>query len=153
MRWLEHLCIQYLEGTINPQNVLEALKYASHLKLFFLKEFCLKFITKESSYTQIVMSKEFECLEQPLMVEIVRRRQIPRCHIAPEPMFENTSMIHGNFCRNIYCYILRPLFKSSLNRQMIYLLQWLCWNRIWHSFWKLEEKISVISHSCWTRHL
>lgn len=91
MRWLEHLCIQYLEGTINTQNVLEALKYASHLKLFFLKEFCLKFITKESSYTQIVMSKEFELLEQPLMVEIVRRRQIPRRHIAPEPMFENTS--------------------------------------------------------------
>ncbi|CAL8110859.1 unnamed protein product [Orchesella dallaii] len=89
MRWLEHLCIAYLEGTINTQNVLEALKYASHLKLFFLKEFCLKFITKETSYTQIVMSKEFECLEQPLMVEIVRRRQIPRCHVAPEPMFEN----------------------------------------------------------------
>lgn len=84
MRGLEQLCINYLEATINPQNVLEALKYASHQKLFFLKEFCLKFITKETSYTQVVMSKEFEMLEQPLMVEIVRRRQIPRCLIASE---------------------------------------------------------------------
>lgn len=91
MRWLEQLCLQYLEATISTQNVLEALKYAAHLKLFFLKEFCLKYITRETSYTQIVMSKEFELLEQPLMVEIVRRRQIPKCHVPQEPMFENTS--------------------------------------------------------------
>lgn len=99
MRWLEHLCIQYLEATINTQNVLEALKYASHLKLYFLKEFCLKFITKETSYTQIVMSKEFELLEQPLMVEIVRRRQIPKNHTEHHPMFENSSKkpIHFSF--------------------------------------------------------
>ncbi|CAG7833679.1 unnamed protein product [Allacma fusca] len=88
MRWLEQLCIQYLEATISILNVLEALKNASHLKLYFLKEFCLKFIVKESNYTQIVMSKEFETLDQPLMVEIVRRRQVPRSQVIPEPAFD-----------------------------------------------------------------
>ena len=105
-----------------------ALKNASTLSLNIIKEFCLKFIIKESNYNQvlspnkiyvcilkvieikilkvfqgyrrmklfklssinshskfiwsilhyqIVMSQEFETLDQPLMVEIIRRRQIP----------------------------------------------------------------------------
>jgi len=97
MRWLEQLCIQYLENNINVLNVLEALKNAARLKLYFLKEYCLKYITKESIYTHIVMSKEFETLDQPLMVEIVRRRQVPRCHVMPEPPFDSSSKWQRNF--------------------------------------------------------
>ena len=41
----------------------------------------MKFIVKESNYTQIVMSKEFETLSQPLMVEIIRRKQLPSNNI------------------------------------------------------------------------
>jgi len=78
MRRLENLCINYLEFSINHKNVLVALKNASSLKLYFIKEFCLRFIIKESTYNEIVMSEEFETLDQPLMVEIIRRRQTPQ---------------------------------------------------------------------------
>lgn len=92
MRRLEQLCVQYLEATINHQNVLEALHNASHLNLFFIKEFCLKFIVKETNYNQIVMSKDFEKLEQPLMVEIIRRRQqTPQARPQAEHQFESTG--------------------------------------------------------------
>ncbi|XP_012141205.1 leucine zipper like transcription regulator 1 isoform X2 [Megachile rotundata] len=77
MKQLEQLCVQYLKATISHANVLEALHNAAHLKLYFIKEFCLSFVVKEGNYHQIVMSKEFETLDQPLMVEIVRKRQTP----------------------------------------------------------------------------
>jgi hypothetical protein len=96
MRRLEQLCVQYLEATINHQNVLEALHNASHLNLFFIKEFCLKFIVKETNYNQIVMSKDFEKLEQPLMVEIIRQRQqTPQSRSQAEHQFENTGGCYG----------------------------------------------------------
>lgn len=78
MTRLEQLCVQYLETTINPANVLKALRNAAHLELFFIKEFCLSFVVKESNYNVIVMSQEFETLDQPLMVEIIRRKQTPQ---------------------------------------------------------------------------
>ena len=77
MTRLESLCISYLEASVNHKNVLVALKNASQLKLLFIKEFCMRFIIKDATYNQIVMSKEFETLDQPLMVEIIRRRQTP----------------------------------------------------------------------------
>lgn len=91
MKRLEQLCIQYLESTINHQNVLSALHYANNLKLHFIKEYCLKFIIKESNFTQIVLTKEFENVEKELMVEIIRRR-----HVLPqirplEPHFDNVG--------------------------------------------------------------
>ena len=117
MRRLEYLCINYLESSINHKNVLVALKNASQLKLFVVKEFCLRFIIKvdawatsaqnflkmskllnlcnlcknqseswkawahaffykDATYNQIVMSKEFETLDQPLMVEIIRWKRL-----------------------------------------------------------------------------
>lgn len=88
MRRLEHLCVQYLEAAINHRNVLVALQNASDLRLDFIKEFCLKFIVKESTYNQIVMSKEFETIAQPLMVEIIRRRQMPSVRSLLEPLFD-----------------------------------------------------------------
>ncbi|KAL0099828.1 hypothetical protein PUN28_019914 [Cardiocondyla obscurior] len=78
MKRLEQLCVNYLEATISHANVLEALRNAVHLKLFFIKEFCLSFVVKENNYNLIVMSQEFETLDRPLMVEIIRRRQMPQ---------------------------------------------------------------------------
>lgn len=83
---LEHLCIQYLETTVNYSNVLEALLCAHNLKLAFIKELCMKLIVRESNYTQIVMSQEFETLDQPLMVEIIRRKQLPQIKRAQEAL-------------------------------------------------------------------
>lgn len=78
MARLEHLCVQYLNATICLKNVLVALHNANDLRLEFIKEFCLRFIVKESNYNQIVMSQEFETLERSLMVEIIRRKQLPQ---------------------------------------------------------------------------
>jgi len=89
---LVQLCVHYLEAAIHHRNVLVALKNASQLKLHFIKEFCLKFIVKESNYNQIVMSKEFETLDQPLMVEIIRRRQMPQVRLLVEPQFDTTGL-------------------------------------------------------------
>ncbi|XP_058802390.1 leucine-zipper-like transcriptional regulator 1 isoform X4 [Phymastichus coffea] len=78
MKRLEQLCVHYLEATINHANVLEALHNAAQLRLHFIKELYLGFIVKDSNYNQIVMSQEFESLDQPLMVEIIRRKQSPQ---------------------------------------------------------------------------
>ena len=86
MKRLENLCINYLESSINHKNVLVALKNASQLKLFVIKEFCLRFIIKDATYNQIVMSKKFETLDQPLMVEIIGRRQTPQLRSLQEDL-------------------------------------------------------------------
>lgn len=91
MSRLEQLCIQYLEASIGHRNVLGALHNAANLKLDFIKEYCLKFIVKESNYNKIVMSREFETLEQPLMVEIIRRKQMPPSRSLSEPHPENNQ--------------------------------------------------------------
>ncbi|KAL7302173.1 hypothetical protein TKK_0005396 [Trichogramma kaykai] len=77
MRRLEQLCVHYLEATISHANVLEALRNADCLKqqLAFIKELCLSFVVRDGNYNQIVMSSEFESLDRPLMVEIIRRKQ------------------------------------------------------------------------------
>ncbi|XP_046453722.1 leucine-zipper-like transcriptional regulator 1 [Daphnia pulex] len=91
MRRLEQLSVQYLESIINHRNVLAALANATTLRLYFIKEFCLRFVVKESNYNAIVMSNEFETLDQPLMVEIIRRRQVPHVRVPVEPQFDNTG--------------------------------------------------------------
>lgn len=64
----------------------------------WMQEFCLKFIVKESTYNQIVMSKEFETIAQPLMVEIIRRRQMPAVRSLLEPMFDYAGEQLGPLC-------------------------------------------------------
>ncbi|XP_060568676.1 leucine-zipper-like transcriptional regulator 1 [Ruditapes philippinarum] len=85
MRRLEQLCVQYLEASIGHNNVLVALQNAARLKLDFLKEYCLKFIVKDHNYSTIIMSEEFETLEQTLMVEIIRRKTQPHPRSLAEP--------------------------------------------------------------------
>ena len=90
---LEYLCAFYLEAAVNLNNALTALKNASQFGLDFIKEFCLKFIIKETNFNQIVSSKEFETLDQPLMVEIIRRRQQPQQHRSISVMERDGNMV------------------------------------------------------------
>ena len=78
MKRLKQLCLHYLSAKLNHSNVLEALENAEHLKLNSIKELCISFIVKDSNFTQIVMSQEFETIDQPLMVEIIRKQQLPQ---------------------------------------------------------------------------
>ncbi|XP_012940916.1 leucine-zipper-like transcriptional regulator 1 [Aplysia californica] len=90
---LQQLCVQFLEASIGIKSVLFALHNAARLQLDFLKGFCLRFIVKEVNYNQIVMSKEFETLDKPLIVEIVRRKLEPPVRLGdpqPEPLASNS---------------------------------------------------------------
>lgn len=42
-----------------------------------IKDHCMSFIVKDDNFNDIVMSNEFETLDKPLMVEIVRKRVYP----------------------------------------------------------------------------
>lgn len=72
---MELLCLQYIQASVNGENVLYVLRIASELCLSSLKEYCLRSIVRESSYRHVVMSPAFESLDPNLMVEIVRRRE------------------------------------------------------------------------------
>jgi hypothetical protein len=107
MTRLEHLCVQYLESCIGLRNVLGALQNAARLSLDFIREYCLRFIVKDSNYNQIVMSKEFETIEQPLMVEIIRRRTLPPIRPPSEaPMFDVIN------CEFLSVHSIQPLYFS-----------------------------------------
>lgn len=88
MSKLEQLCLHYLETMINLRNVLEALQYSSHLELNLIKNLCLKYIVKDGNYKDIVMSSEFETLDKPLMVEIVREKQGPSGKLYERPCLD-----------------------------------------------------------------
>jgi len=78
MTRLEKLCTLYIENAINLTNVLAVMSNASELSLVYIKDYCQRFVTKEQNYNQIVMSRDFEQLDQRLMVEIIRQRQCPQ---------------------------------------------------------------------------
>ncbi|XP_020285285.1 leucine-zipper-like transcriptional regulator 1 isoform X2 [Pseudomyrmex gracilis] len=103
MKRLELLCVNYLEATITHTNVLEALRNAVELKLYFLKEFCLSFAVRDGNYNLIVMSQEFETLNQPLMVEIIRRRQMPQAK--PLTRYENDSVIRTGLEQDMQAFL------------------------------------------------
>ncbi|XP_072455814.1 leucine-zipper-like transcriptional regulator 1 isoform X1 [Notamacropus eugenii] len=91
---LEQLCLQYIEASVDLQNVLTVCENASKLQLDQLKEHCLNFVVKESHFNQVIMMKEFEHLSSSLIVEIVRRKQQPpiRAH-SEQPVDIGTSLI------------------------------------------------------------
>ena len=72
---LELLCMQYIEAAVNEDNVLLVLQNASELNLTSLKEYCMRFIVRDSNYRKVIMTASFESLDRSLMVEIVRRQQ------------------------------------------------------------------------------
>ncbi|KAJ6650512.1 hypothetical protein lerEdw1_006917 [Lerista edwardsae] len=91
---LEQLCVQYIEASVDLQNVLIVCENANKLQLDQLKEHCLNFVVKESHFNQVIMMKEFEHLSSSLIVEIVRRKQQPplRTH-SDQPLDIGTSLI------------------------------------------------------------
>uniref|UniRef100_A0A1W7RG83 Leucine-zipper-like transcription regulator 1 n=1 Tax=Agkistrodon contortrix contortrix TaxID=8713 RepID=A0A1W7RG83_AGKCO len=91
---LEQLCVQYIEASVDLQNVLVVCENANKLQLDQLKEHCLNFVVKESHFNQVIMMKEFEHLSSSLIVEIVRRKQQPpfRTH-SDQPLDIGTSLI------------------------------------------------------------
>ncbi|XP_047524556.1 leucine-zipper-like transcriptional regulator 1 homolog isoform X1 [Pieris napi] len=74
---LRGLCARYLRANLCYGNVLQALHAAHQANLACIKEYCLRFVVKDYNFTPIVMSAEFEQMEQQLMVEVIRRRQQP----------------------------------------------------------------------------
>jgi hypothetical protein len=46
----------------------------------------MKFLYKDSNFNQVIMLNEFESLERPLMVEMIRLKQTPRKSSNPDQM-------------------------------------------------------------------
>uniref|UniRef100_A0AAR2LTH1 BTB domain-containing protein n=1 Tax=Pygocentrus nattereri TaxID=42514 RepID=A0AAR2LTH1_PYGNA len=91
---LEQLCVQYIEASVDLQNVLSVCENANKLQLDQLKEHCLNFVVKESHFNQVIMTKEFEHLSTPLIVEIVRRKQHPPPRVySDQPVDIGTSLV------------------------------------------------------------
>uniref|UniRef100_A0A673CQB8 BTB domain-containing protein n=1 Tax=Sphaeramia orbicularis TaxID=375764 RepID=A0A673CQB8_9TELE len=91
---LEQLCVQYIEASVDLQNVLSVCENANKLQLDQLKEHCLNFVVKESHFNQVIMTKEFEHLSTPLIVEIVRRKQQPPPRLYSDlPVDIGTSLV------------------------------------------------------------
>lgn len=117
---LEQLCVQYIEASVDLQNVLSVCENANKLQLdqlkvglhlwsstnfpssfyslyltsFLLQEHCLNFVVKESHFNQVIMTKEFEHLSTPLIVEIVRRKQQPPLRLySDQPVDIGTSLV------------------------------------------------------------
>ena len=84
MKRLEQLTIQYIETSINEENVLLVLKNATELNLNSLKDYCLRFIVKDTHYRKVIMSSAFETLDPNLMVQIVRRQQFRSRPTSPD---------------------------------------------------------------------
>lgn len=53
------------------------LNFCLNFSLKLIKDHCMSFIVKEDNFNSIVMSNDFENLDKPLMVEIVRKRVYP----------------------------------------------------------------------------
>ncbi|KAM9822721.1 leucine-zipper-like transcriptional regulator 1 isoform X1 [Syngnathus typhle] len=91
---LEQLCVQYIEASVDLQNVLSVCENANKLQLDQLKEHCLNFVVKESHFNQVIMTREFEHLSTPLIVEIVRRKQQPPPRLySDQPVDIGTSLV------------------------------------------------------------
>ncbi|XP_029475633.1 leucine-zipper-like transcriptional regulator 1 [Rhinatrema bivittatum] len=91
---LEQLCVQYIEASVDLQNVLIVCENANKLQLDELKEHCLNFVVKESHFNQVIMMKEFEHLSSSLIVEIVRRKQQPPARVtSDQPVDIGTSLV------------------------------------------------------------
>ncbi|PAA55362.1 hypothetical protein BOX15_Mlig010006g2, partial [Macrostomum lignano] len=75
MSRLQHVVTQYLESCINDRNVVVTYERASELGQVPVKEYCLNFMTKDSVYKSVIHSREFEELDKPLILEVVRRRE------------------------------------------------------------------------------
>ena len=83
-RRLELLCMQYLEASVNEDNVLLVLENASELNLARLKDYCMRFTVRESNFRKVIMTKAFETIDKSLMVQIIRGQQLRSRPTSPE---------------------------------------------------------------------
>ena len=85
---------------------------------------------KESNYTEIVMSSEFETLAQPLMVEIVRRRQLPAVRPPADPQFDSTGKCTDG-CRAGREAAWAPLDTRCISIYVLFILKSVCFQSLW----------------------
>ena len=115
---LELLSMQYIEASINVENVLLVLQNASELKLGSLKEYCLRFIVRESNYRKVIMTSAFEKLDQSLMVQIIRKQQFRSRPTSPDPHSDEDSAIPSSLQDDLREFLLsdtgRPFTDVAL---------------------------------------
>lgn len=138
---LEQLCVQYIEASVDLQNVLSVCENANKLQLDQLKvklmtylntnkltllecqilfciyisapqEHCLNFVVKESHFNQVIMTKEFEHLSTPLIVEIVRRKQQPPPRVYSDQPVDIGENKHTN--TNTHTFAFRTDLKLGM---------------------------------------
>ena len=102
---LELLSMQYIEASINIENVLLVLCNASELELGRLREFCMKFIVRDSNYRKVIMSSSFEQLDRSVMVQIIRRQQFRSRPMSPDPHSED-EMIPSSLQDDLEAFLL-----------------------------------------------
>ena len=77
LRYVDELNLNTLKVNLFYENQSFVIKKFN----FFLvvkKDSCMKFLTKDTNFSQIIMMPEFEHLNPALMVEIIRLKQTPR---------------------------------------------------------------------------
>jgi hypothetical protein len=73
-----------------------------------VQEYCLKFIVKESNFVTIISTKEFETIDQSLMVEIIRRKTVPSHHrtvqdVPLDVLRSKSLLLHDFRCLLLWC--------------------------------------------------
>jgi hypothetical protein len=94
---LKRICESFFDSSITCSNVLNLLRYVDQLNLATLKDFCMKFLIKDTNYQQVVMSSDFEQINAPLIVEIVRQKQAPRKYTNSEQINDIIAEQSKNF--------------------------------------------------------
>lgn len=102
---LELLSMQYIEASVNVENVLLVLHNASELKLSSLREYCMKFIVRESNFRKVIMSSSFEALDRELMVQIIRRQQFRSRPTSPDPHADDDGLVPSSLQDNLSDFI------------------------------------------------
>lgn len=100
-KWLELLSMQYIEASVNVENVLLVLHNASELKLSRLREYCMKFIVRENNFRKVIMSSAFETLDRELMVQIIRRQQFRSRPTSPDPHTDDDVSVPSSLRDNL----------------------------------------------------
>ncbi len=115
---LELLSMQYIEASINVENVLLVLQNASELKLGSLREYCLRFIVRDSNYRKVIMGAAFETLDRALMIQIIRKQQFRSRPTSPDPHAEGDHALPSSLQDDLRDFLLtdtgRPFTDISL---------------------------------------
>ena len=107
---LELLSMQYIEASINVENVLLVLCNATELKLVRMREFCMQFIVQDTNYRKVIMSSSFEKLDRSVMVQIIRRQQFRSRPTSPDPFSgEEEDMVPSSLQDDLEAFLLSDI--------------------------------------------